>query len=144
MKTESIYDERLKSRIIKIFSQLQISQVEFVFENRSEIIKRMTFTLEQRIFLYLEQTKMKLSEYSLSHNVGSSLMEVKATLRRLKQAACYPKPFTEDEEKTENIEVDELLKGFENFQFKKYSRSSRNICINFMSQFLQNIYIFSC
>lgn len=127
MTTESIDDLRLKSRIIEIFSQLQISQVEFVFENRSEIIKKMTFTLEQRIFLYLEQTKMKLSEYPFSHDVGSSLIDVKATLRRLKQAECYPKPFTEDEEeKNEYIEVDELLKGFENFnikilkKFKKY------------------------
>lgn len=126
MTTESIDDERLISRIIEIFSQLQISQVEFVLENRSEIIKKLTYTLEQRIFLYLEQTKIKLSEYSLSHNVGSSLIEVKATLRRLKQAACYPEPFTEDEEEEhEYIEVDELLKGFKNFRkilkkFKKY------------------------
>lgn len=114
MTTESIDDERLKSRIIEIFSQLQIPQVEFVLENRSEIIKKLTYTLEQRIFLYLEQTKIKLREYSLSHNVGSSLMEVNATLRRLKQAACYPKPFREtEEEENEYTEVDELLERFE-------------------------------
>lgn len=61
---------------------------------------------------------MKLSDYSCHHNVRSSLCEVNAILmiRRLKQAACYPEPYTNEEEEEDPKEkkVDKILHRFEN------------------------------
>lgn len=117
--TSDIFDnEQMKSALKENVLKLGNLNVEFVFDDRSEILSKMTRVLEQRLIVYLEQTKMKLRDYSRYHNVRLRLREVKAILRRLKQAACYPEPFKdeEEEEDPQEKEVEEILKRFENLQ----------------------------
>lgn len=117
--TSDIFDnEQMKSALKENVLKLGNLNVEFVFDDRSEILSKMTRVLEQRLIVYLEQTKMKLRDYSRHHNVRLRLREVKAILRRLKQAACYPEPFKdeEEEEDLQEKEVEEILKRFENLQ----------------------------
>lgn len=111
--TSDIFDnEQMKSALKENVLELGNLNVEFVFDDRSEILSKMTRVLEQRLIVYLEQTKMKLRDYSRHHNVRLRLREVKAILRRLKQAACYPEPFKdeEEEEDPQEKEVEEILK----------------------------------
>lgn len=107
----------MKSTLKENVLELGNLNVENVIENRSEILSKMTRVLEQRLVVYLEETKMKLRDYSRHHNVRSSLCEVNAILRRLKQAACYPEPYTneEEEEDPQEKEVDKILHRLENF-----------------------------
>lgn len=122
--TSEIFDnEQMKSALKENVLELGNLNVEFVFDDRSEILSKMTRVLEQRLIVYLEQTKMKLHDYSRHHNVRLSLREVKAILRRLKQAACYPEPFKdeEEEEDPQEKEVEEILKSFgDKIIYKKY------------------------
>lgn len=108
MTSDKHGDEKLKSK-------LESFHVEFVIYNRSEIIKRMTLLLERRLEKYLEQLKTKLFDYSRTHYVGSRLFEVNAILRRLKEAACYPEPSTDEleDDETERNEIDGILHRFE-------------------------------
>lgn len=121
--TSDIFDnEQMKSALKENVLELGNLNVEFVFDDRSEILSKMTRVLEQRLIVYLEQTKMKLRDYSRHHNVRLRLREVKAILRRLKQAACYPEPFKdeEEEEDPQEKEVEEILKRFENLQTNSF------------------------
>lgn len=115
MTSEMFDNEPIKSTLKETVLELGNLNVEIVIENRSDILFRMTRVLEQRLDVYLEQTKMKLRDYSRHHNVRSSLCEVNAILRRLKQAACYPEPYTdeEEEEHSQENEMDKKLHSFE-------------------------------
>lgn len=129
-------NEQIKSTLKENVLELGNLNVEIDIENRSDILLRMTRVLEQRLVVYLEQTKMKLRDYSRYHNVRSSLREVNAILRRLKQAACYPEPYTdeEEEEHLQENEMDKILHRFENllcyFFFKSFSLFPYFICFN--------------
>lgn len=115
MTTDHIDNKRLKFTIVEKMTTLRITSVEFVIEIRSEIIKKITCILEQRLTEYLTQTKIKLMEHSsLAPNVRQSLLEVNAIIRKLKQAACYPESLEEDGdgEKTVDKEIDEILQRF--------------------------------
>lgn len=115
MTTDHIDDKRLKFTIVEKMTTLRITGVEFVIEIRSEILKKITCILEQRLTEYLTQTKIKLLEHSsFTPNVRQSLLEVKVILRKLKQAACYPKPLAEDGDGEETVdkEIDEILQRF--------------------------------
>lgn len=107
-------DERLKSRLSERVLELESFNTEFVTDKCSEIIKKMTLVLERRLMKYLEEIKTKLLDYSRTHNVGSRLFEVNAILRRLKQAACYPEPLTDEieDDETERNEIDGILHRF--------------------------------
>lgn len=135
MTSEMFDNEQIKSTLKETVLELGNLNVEIVIENRSDILFRMTRVLEQRLVVYLEQTKMKLRDYSRHHNVRSSLREVNAILRRLKQAACYPEPYTdeEEEEHSQENEMDKILHRFENllfFFFKSFSLFPYFICFN--------------
>lgn len=114
MTLDIFYNEQMKTTLKENVLELGSLNVEIVTENRSEILSKMTRFFEQRLVVYLEQTKMKLRDYSRHHNVRSSLCEVNAILRRLKQAACYPEPYTDEEEEKDpqEKEVDKILHSF--------------------------------
>lgn len=131
MTSEMFDNEPIKSTLKETVLELGNLNVEIVIENRSDILFRMTRVLEQRLDVYLEQTKMKLRDYSRHHNVRSSLCEVNAILRRLKQAACYPEPYTdeEEEEHSQENEMDKKLHRFENLLCCFFSKAL--VCFNF-------------
>lgn len=52
-----------------------------------------------------------LLDHSHTHCVDSSLLEVNAILKRLKQAKCYPEPLAETVEPDKN-EIDNILQRF--------------------------------
>lgn len=96
-------------------AMLGIKRVSFAIETRSEIIRKITCILERRLSTFLKNTKTKLLKYcSTMPNVRQSLLEVNAILRKLKQAACYPKPLEDDKtgEKSDEQEIDEILQRF--------------------------------
>lgn len=84
MTSDKHSDERLKSKLSERVLELESFGVEFVTNNRSEIIKKMTLILERKLMKYLEEIKTKLFDFSRTHNVGSRFFEVNAILRRLK------------------------------------------------------------
>lgn len=135
MTLDIFNNEKMKSTLKENVLELGNLNVEIVTENRSDILFRMTRVLEQRLVVYLEQTKMKLRDYSRHHNVRSSLGEVNAILRRLKQAAGYSEPYTDDEEEeqSQEKEVDKILQRFKNmliFFFKSFTLFLFFICFN--------------
>lgn len=115
MTLDIFYNEQIKSTIKENISELGISNVQFVDDNHSKILSKMTYILEQSLVVFLEQTKKKLIDYSRHHNVRSSLREVNAVLRRLKQAACYPEPLKDDEveDDPQEKEFNKILQRFE-------------------------------
>lgn len=108
-----------KYTIEKIMMTLGITEVEVVIKTRSEIVQKMTCILEQFLSSYLVGTKEILLDHSHTHKVDSSLLEVNAILKRLKQAKCYPEPLVEFVE-PENNEIDNILQRF-------VMQNSRNI-----------------
>lgn len=115
MTLDIFNNEQMKSTLKENVLELGIFNVEIIIENRSEILSKMTRVLEQRLVVYLEQTKIKLRDYSRHHNVRSSLCKVNAILRRLNQATCYPEPYTDEEEEKDpqEKEVDKILHRLE-------------------------------
>lgn len=116
MASDKHNDERLKSKLSERVLELESFGVEFVTDNRSEIINKMTLILERKLMKYLEEIKTKLFDYSRTHTVGSRFFEVNAILRRLKQAACYPEALTdeiEDDEKQNKMKSTEFFIGLE-------------------------------
>lgn len=139
-------NEKMKSTLKENVLEPGNLNVENVIENRSEILSKMTRVLEQRLVVYLEETKMKLRDYSRHHNVRSSLCEVNAILRRLKQAACYPEPYTneEEEEDPQEKEVDKILHRLENFAvvfFLSFTLFKFFICFNDLISLLKGKYM---
>lgn len=110
-----------KKNIIEKIMTLGISRVEVVIKRRSEIVQRITCTLEQILSSYLVGTKEILLDHSHTHKVDSSLLEVNAILKRLKQAECYPEPLVGFVE-TANNEIDNILQ-----RFVTLMQNSRNI-----------------
>nr|XP_034330193.1 uncharacterized protein LOC117690335 isoform X3 [Crassostrea gigas] len=100
-----------KKNIIEKIMTLGISRVEVVIKRRSEIMQRITCTLEQILSSYLVGTKEILLDHSHTHQVDSSLLEVNAILKRLKQAECYPEPLVGFVEPANN-EIDNILQRF--------------------------------
>lgn len=114
MTSDKHSDERLKSKLSERVLELESFGVEFVTDNRSEIINKMTLILERKLMKYLEEIKTKLFDFSRTHNVGSRFFEVNAILRRLKQAACYPEALIDEieDDETERNEIDGILHRF--------------------------------
>lgn len=90
---------------------LGITKVEVVMKTRSEIVQKLTCSLEHILSSYLVGTKQKLFDHSHTHKVDASLLEVNAILKRLKQAECYPEPLAEFAEPEQN-EIDNILQRF--------------------------------
>lgn len=114
-KMDNFYNEPLRTKLIKEVNKYGIAEVEFVIENRSEIISKLTCVLEKRLSKYLKQIQEKLIRYAPpTENAGSSLCEVNAILRRLKQAEIYPENLTENDEDNEShhLEINRILKRF--------------------------------
>lgn len=114
-KMDNIYNEPLRTKLIKEVNKYGIAEVEFVIEARSEIISKLTCVLEKRLSKYLKQIQEKLIRYTPpTENAGSSLCEVNAILRRLKQAERYPENLTENDEENESdhLEINRILKRF--------------------------------
>lgn len=115
MPNERFDEEEFESILQKETLKLKVKKIniESEIELPDEIIKEMTCILDGRLSDYLEKTRIKLLADSLGHNVKDSLFEVNAILRRLKQAAHYPAPLTED---VENIsyckKVDEIVQRY--------------------------------
>lgn len=80
-------------------------------KTRSIIVQNITCILEQMLSSYLVGTKKTLLDHSHTHCVDSSLLEVNAILKRLKQAKCYPEPLAEIVEPEKN-EIDNILQRF--------------------------------
>lgn len=88
---------------------------EFVIKTRKEVIDKLTCVLEKRLTEYLKQIQEELNRYSPpTGNAASSLCEVNAILRRLKQAERYPEDLTEndDENGIEHLDVNRVLQRF--------------------------------
>lgn len=100
-----------KYTIEKIMMTLGITDVEVVIKTRSEIVQKMTCILEHILSSYLVGTKEILLDHSHTHKVDSSLLEVNAILKRLKQAECYPEPLAEFVEPANN-EIDNILQRY--------------------------------
>lgn len=114
-KMDNFYNEPLRTKLIKEVNKYGIADVEFVIEDRSEIISKLTCVLEKRLSKYLKQIQEKLIRYAPpTENAGSSLCEVNAILRRLKQAERYPGNLTENDEDNESdhLEINRILKRF--------------------------------
>lgn len=115
MTTRDFDANELKMTIHAKLAPLGIKRVGFVIETCSEIIRKITCILERRLSNFLKQTKTKLLKYSSTMpNVRQSLLEVNAILRKLKQAAHYPKPLEDDKtgEQNDDKEIDEILQRF--------------------------------
>lgn len=97
--------------IIEGIRTVGITKVEVLMKTRSIIVQNITSILEQMLSSYLEETKKILFDHSHTHYVDSSLLEVNAILKRLKQAKCYPEPLAEIVE-PENKEIDNILQRF--------------------------------
>lgn len=106
-----------RDMLFEEISKFGISDVEFcnLDGTYSKIINRVTCSLEKRLTVFLKQVIFKLYEYSRKHDVKSSLVEVNAILRRLKQAACYPECLSEAHEEGElvNDDVKVFIQRFE-------------------------------
>lgn len=100
-----------KKIIMKKMRTLGITKVEVIIQTRSEIVVKITCVLEHILSSYLVGTKQILLDHSHSHKVDSSLLEVNAILKRLKQAECYPEPLAGFVE-PENNEIDNILQRF--------------------------------
>lgn len=114
-KLDNFNNEPLRTKLIKEVGKHCIEEVEFVFETRSEMISKLTCVLEKRLSKYLKQIQEKLTRYSPpTENTGSSLCEVNAILRRLKQAERYPENLTENDEEYESghLKINRILKRF--------------------------------
>lgn len=121
-------DEQLKSKLSKEIAKHGVLHVEFVDGNRLAIISSLTCILEKGISQHLEHIRTNLLKYrsptstfpnfiwNVLHPtsaIRSSLVEVNALLKRLKQASSYPEPLVENgEERTDKKEIDEILKRF--------------------------------
>lgn len=120
-------DEQLKSKLSKEMAKHGVLNVEFVDGNRPAIISSLTCILEKRISQHLKQIRNTLLTYwsptstiktkfinywCPTSAIRSSLVEVNAILRRLKQASSYPEPFIENEESTDKKEINEILRRF--------------------------------
>lgn len=108
MEMKYSYEKKL---IIETMRILGIDKVEFIIKTRSEIVGKITCILEHILSYYLVGTKQILLEHSHNRKVDSSLLEVNAILKRLKQAECYPKPLDGFVE-PENNEIDNILQRF--------------------------------
>lgn len=97
--------------IIEGIRKIGITKVEVVMKTRSIIVQNITCILEQMLSSYLVGTKKTLLDHSHTHCVDSSLLEVNAILKRLKQAKCYPEPLAEIVEPEKN-EIDNILQRF--------------------------------
>lgn len=97
--------------IIEEIRTIGITKVEVVMKTRSIIVQNITCILEQMLESYLVGTKKTLLDHSHTHCVDSSLLEVNAILKRLKQAKCYPEPLAEIVEPDKN-EIDNILQRF--------------------------------
>lgn len=120
--------EQLKSVLSKEMAKHGVLHVEFVDGNRPAIISSLTCILEERISQHLKQIRTELLTYCCPTStiktqflnywcptsaIRSSLVEVNAILRRLKQASSYPEPFVEnDEERPDKKEINEILQRF--------------------------------
>lgn len=107
-------DEPLRAKLIREVDTHGILH-EFVNKTRKEVIDKLTCVLEKRLTEYLKQIQEELNRYSPpTGNAASSLCEVNAILRRLKQAERYPDDLTEndDENGTEHLEVNRVLQRF--------------------------------
>lgn len=114
-KLDNFNNEPLRTKLIKEMGKHCIEEVEFVIETRSEMISKLTCVLEKRLSKYLKQIQEKLTRYSPpTENTGSSLCEVNAILRRLKQAERYPENLTENDEEYESghLKINRILKRF--------------------------------
>lgn len=114
-KKDNFKNETLRTNLIKEVNKYGIVEVEFVIEARSEVINRLTCVLEKRLSKYLKQIQEKLIRYAPpTENAGSSLCEVNAILRQLKQAERYPENLTENDEDNESahLEINRILKRF--------------------------------
>lgn len=100
-----------KKIIMKKMRTLGITKIEVIIKTRSEIVVKITRVLEHMLSSYLVGTKQILLDHSHTHKVDSSLLEVNAILKRLKQAECYPEPLAEFVE-PENNEIDNILQRF--------------------------------
>lgn len=100
-----------KKIIMKKIRTLGITKVEVIIKTRSEVVQKITCILEHTLSSYLGGTKQILLDHSHTHKVESSLLEVNAILKRLKQAECYPEPLAEFV-KPENNEIDNILQRF--------------------------------
>lgn len=108
MEMKYSFDRKI---IIEGIRAIGITKVEFVMKTRSIIVQNITCILEQMLSSYLEGTNKTLLEHSHTQYVDSSLLEVNAILKRLKQAKCYPEPLTEIVE-PENNEIGNILLRF--------------------------------
>lgn len=114
-KSDISNNEPLRTNLIKEVNKYGIEKVEFVIETRSEMISKLTCVLEKRLSKYLKQIQEKLIRYSQpTENAGSSLCEVNAILRRLKQAELYRENLTKNDEDNESdhLEINRILKSF--------------------------------
>lgn len=114
-KMDNFYNEPLRTKLIKEVNRYGIAEVEFVIETPSEIISKLTCVLEKRLSKYLKQFQEKLIRYAPpTENAGSSLCEVNAILRLLKQAERYPEDLTENDEDNESdhLKINRILKRF--------------------------------
>lgn len=105
------YDKEI---VIEKIMTLAITNVEVVLKIRSVFVQKITCILEHILSSYLEATKKILLDHSHTHKVNSSLLEVNAILKRLKEAECYPEPLAEFVEPEIN-EIDNILRRFVNF-----------------------------
>lgn len=114
-KSDISNNEPMRTNLIKEVNKYGIEKVEFVIETRSEMISKLTCVLEKRLSKYLKQIQEKLIRYSQpKENAGSSLCEVNAILRRLKQAELYRENLTKNDEDNESdhLEINRILKRF--------------------------------
>lgn len=112
---DNFKNEPLKTKLIKEVSTYGVTQVEFVIETRSDVIAKLTCVLEKKLTDYLQLIKKYLRENSSgTKHYGSSLCEVNAVLRRLKQAERYPGDLTEndDEDEIEHLKINSILQRF--------------------------------
>lgn len=90
-----------------------------VFASPDELLEttitEITCILEQRLSDCLDQVRIKLPHCSSGkQNIRSSLLEVNAIIRRLKQAACYP-DILQDDEKDEESDEQKIKEELQRF-----------------------------
>ncbi|XP_048745220.2 uncharacterized protein LOC125658127 isoform X4 [Ostrea edulis] len=112
MQNDGIVDESLKLKLIDALSKSRMNDVNVIAKNRSEIITKMTCIMEQRFQEHLEEMRRNLHDLPLNENVDASLLEVNALIRRLKQAACYPEPLPEEDDKMRGETIRDMLQSF--------------------------------
>ncbi|XP_061185202.1 uncharacterized protein LOC133193257 [Saccostrea echinata] len=133
MQCDGKADESLKSTLLQLVSTARMN-VDFVAKRRCEVITKMTCTLEKRILDVLEEAQRNLYELPLTENVDTSLWEVRAIIRRLKQAACYPHLLPEMDQFFKRGRIEDLLQSFGNrILWHGYDGDSLHIITNDMS-----------